>query len=145
MKALYIFYDERCGICSRFREWMQKQDQIVEARFVSYHSPEARQVCPQLDTLNPDERLVAMDDTGQTYQGEIAWVKCLYSLRKYRDLSLVLARPRWLPLAHRVCNFVSSNRYSISRLLFGRQPEKLLKKLEGETETETCRDGVCPL
>ncbi|MFT5465953.1 MAG: putative DCC family thiol-disulfide oxidoreductase YuxK [Verrucomicrobiales bacterium] len=149
MKTLHVFFDHECGMCSRFRRWLERQPKFVEIRFTSYHDPEAKRICPVLDELHPEDKLVVMADTGEVYQGETAWIMCLWALENYRGLSMTLARPRWLPLARRVCTFVSEKRYSLSRFFF-RTPrpiheQQLLETVEAEKPAQTCVDGVCPI
>lgn len=145
MTTLHVFFDHNCGMCGRFRAWLERQPQLVEIRFTSYHDPEARRICPVLDSLHPDEKLVVMADTGQVYQGETAWIMCLWALDNYREFSMTLARPRWLPLARRVCEFVSSNRYAFSKLLFAKPNQQLLEELEAKPPAGACHDDLCPL
>ena len=144
MKTLHVFFDHHCGMCSRFRAWLERQPQLVEIRFTSYHDPEARRICPNLSEFHPEVKLVVMADTGQIYQGETAWIMCLWALENYRELSMTLARPRWLPLARKVCEHVSSNRYAWSKFLFAKPSEQLLDELE-TAPASSCRDGACPL
>lgn len=151
MKTLHVFFDARCGLCSRFRHWLERQPQFVEIRFTSYHDPEARRICPILDELNPEKKLVVMADTGEVYQGEAAWIICLWALENYRGLSMMLAGPRWRSLARRVCEFVSARRYTLSRFLFpfskrtAEGDRQLLAAAENSTPENRCADDVCPV
>ena len=145
MKILHVFFDHRCGMCGRFRRWLEGQAQLVEIQFTSYHDPAAKQICPILDSLHPEEKLVVMADTGQVYQGETAWIMCLWALDNYRELSMTLARPRWLPLARRVCELVSTNRYVWSKLLFAKPNQLLLAEIEANPAAAPCENEYCPL
>jgi len=118
MKRLYVFYDGECGLCRRCREWLMRQPAYLELIFHPFQSDEAKKLCPNLPRFQPDQQLILLSDEGGIYQGENAWLMCLYALRDYRAWSLRLAAPALKPLAQRICMLVSHNRLSISNALF---------------------------
>lgn len=141
MTTLTIFYDARCGVCSRFRRWMLEQPAYVRLNFVPYDSPQARQLCPDLPNLRADQEIVVMGDDGSLWQGAAAWVTCLWALRDYREWSLRLATPAMLGLARKVVHWISSNRISLSNLLRLKGDDALL----AEVRETACENGACAL
>lgn len=141
MNTLTIFYDARCGLCSRFRRWMLDQPAYVSLEFIPYDSVHARRRCPNLPNLRADQEIVVMSDDGSFWQGAAAWVTCLWALREYREWSLRLATPGMLGISRKVVHWISSNRISLSRLM----------RLRGDDDLRTqvsdvvCHEGGCPV
>lgn len=141
MNTLTIFYDARCGVCSRFRRWMLEQPAYVRLVFVPYDSPQALRLCPDLPRMRADQEIVVMGDEGSLWQGAAAWVTCLWALQDYREWSLRLATPGMLGLARKVVHWISSNRIGISRLLRLRGDDAL----RAEVGVVQCDNGGCAL
>jgi predicted DCC family thiol-disulfide oxidoreductase YuxK len=131
MKRLYVLYDQECALCGSCRWWLMRQRAYIELYFIPLQSPEIVRRFPGLkewDQLDLREKLVVISDEGAVYQGQYAWIMCLYALRDYREWAQRLAHPTLLPFARRVCEVVSRNRLAISRFL--KEPvEELGKKL----------------
>ena len=131
MKRLYVLFDQECPLCQGCRQWLMRQQAFIELHFIPLQSPEIARRFPGLqewDLLDLREKLVVVSDEGAVYQGQYAWIMCLYALREYREWAQRLAHPALLPFARRVCEVVSSNRLLISRFL--KEPvEELSKKL----------------
>ena len=142
MNTLHVFYDSRCGMCRRFKNWLADQRQLVTLEFTSYHLPEAREICPELDEHEPDSELVVMSDTGEIFRGAEAWITCLRALKDYRELAEKLSQPRWFGLARKVCHLVSDHRLTLSKWLFWRSDEEMLTHLEENLDAATDLD-VC--
>jgi predicted DCC family thiol-disulfide oxidoreductase YuxK len=120
MKHLFVLYDQDCGICQRCRGWLSRQPAFVELRFIPLQSPEIGHRFPGLlewPDLDLREKLVAIGDDGAVYQGQNAWIMCLYALRDYREWAQRLAHPSLLPFARRVCETVSRHRLVVSSFL----------------------------
>jgi len=131
MKRLYVLFDEECGLCQSCRCWLIRQQAFIELRFIPLQSPEINRRFPGLkewDQLDLREKPVVVSDEGAVYQGQYAWIMCLYALREYREWAQRLAHPALLPFARRVCETVSKNRLLISRFL-KEPPVELGKKL----------------
>ena len=141
MNTLTIFYDARCGLCSRFRRWMLEQAVYVQLEFLPYDSAQALHRCPNLPNLRADQEIVVMGDDGSLWQGAGAWVTCLWALREYREWSLRLASPAMQQIARRVVHWISSNRIGLSHLLRLRGDDALRAQI---TET-TCDNGACSI
>jgi predicted DCC family thiol-disulfide oxidoreductase YuxK len=139
MNTLYIFYDAHCGLCSRFRRWMEAQPAWVLLSFVPYDSAEARQLLPGIGSLRADEEIVVMGDDGCVWQGAAAWVTCLWALRDYREWSARLARPALMGMARRVVHWISSHRIGLSRLL-RLSSDDVLREASAE---KGCATGKC--
>jgi hypothetical protein len=80
-----------------------------------------------------------MGDDGSLWQGAGAWVTCLWALREYREWSLRLTSPGMQQIARRVVHWISSNRISLSHLLWLRSDDALMAQV---TET-ACDNGAC--
>lgn len=141
MNTLTIFYDARCGLCSRFRRWMLEQAAYVRLEFLPYDSAQALHRCPDLPNLRADQEIVVMSDDGSLWQGAGAWVTCLWALREYREWSLRLASPAMQQIARRVVHWISSNRIGLSHLLRLRSDDALRAQI---TET-ACDNGACSI
>ena len=141
MTTLTIFYDARCGLCSRFRRWMLEQAAYVRLEFLPYDSEQARQRCPDLPNLRADQEIVVMGDDGSLWQGAGAWVTCLWALREYREWSLRLASPSMQQIARRVVHWISSNRIGLSHLLRLRSDDAL----RAEIKETACDNGACSI
>ncbi|MCB1228391.1 MAG: DUF393 domain-containing protein [Verrucomicrobiales bacterium] len=139
MNTLTIFYDAHCGLCSRFRAWMQAQPSWVRLEFLPYDSAEARRRCPQLPSLRADEEIVVLADDGSLWQGAGAWITCLWALQDYREWSARLATPALQAVAKSVVHWISSRRLRLSQLL--RLSGDDLLRAAGSPAT--CRDGSC--
>jgi len=141
MNTLTIFYDARCGLCSRFRRWMMEQPAYVRLDFIPYDSPQATKCCPELSVLRADQEIVVMGDDGSLWQGAAAWVTCLWALCEYREWSLRLASPGMQQIARRVVHWISSNRVGLSHLPRLRSDDAL----RAQVAQVRCDDGTCAL
>ena len=119
-----------------------RQEAFIELRFIPLQSPEIARRFPGLkewDQLDLREKLVVVSDEGAVYQGQYAWIMCLYALREYREWAQRLSHPTMLPFARRVCEAVSRNRYSISQFVKGLTAE--LKDKPSGLQPESCPAG----
>jgi predicted DCC family thiol-disulfide oxidoreductase YuxK len=117
MNCLYVLYDAECALCQRCRAWLMRQEAFIELRFLPLQSPDIPRRFPGIEELVLREKLVVISDEGAVYQGQNAWIMCLYALREYRAWAQRLAQPALLPFARMICELVSTNRLAISRLL----------------------------
>jgi predicted DCC family thiol-disulfide oxidoreductase YuxK len=141
--AIAVFYDQDCSLCRACRGWLQAQDKYFPVEFMPYQSRRARELCPQLEGLNPDREIVVMADNGQIYQGGSAWIMCLYALRRYRELSFKLAHPMLLPLAKKMCHVVSGHRMRLSKFFPGASREQIARELIEAEGDAKCENGRC--
>jgi predicted DCC family thiol-disulfide oxidoreductase YuxK len=138
MNTLTIFYDAHCGICSRFRKWMENQPAYVHLQFLPYDSAEARTRCPGIERMNADQEIIVMGDDGCLWQGASAWVICLWALPEYREWSARLASPSLMGMARKIVHWISSNRIGLSRLMCFKSDEELAAAGHAVCETGTC-------
>jgi len=139
MKRLFVLYDQECALCHKCRVWLMRQPAFIELRFIPLQSPEVARHFPGLkewEQLDLREKLVVISDEGAVYQGQYAWIMCLYALRDYREWSQRLARPALLPFARQVCELISRNRLSISRFL--KDPGEELLRRFGTLHPASC-------
>src|SRR5215472_17527550 len=129
MERLTVLYDGSCGFCSSCKRWLEAQPAYVPLEFVRAGSPQARQLFPDLPSLDGEELTVVGDD-GSVYRGAAAWIVCLWALEDYRLLSERLSSPLLYPLARQAFQRVSQNRREISRALALTPEEDLAHELQ---------------
>lgn len=145
MNSLSVLYDQECALCRSCCAWLGRQPAFIKLHFIALQSPQIEGRFPGIEKLNPREQLVVISDEGDIYQGQHAWIMCLYALRDYREWSLRLAHPALLPLARHVCELVSRNRFLLSRFFLKVPVEELRQKITAtsplvcDTERGTCR------
>jgi len=110
-RRLTVLYDASCALCRRARGWLDRQAQNVRLEFVAAASNQARQRFPELDPAETLKEMYVVDEHGQVYRGEKAWLMCLWALEDYRDWSLRLAKPGRIDHAKRFVGWVSSRRH----------------------------------
>jgi predicted DCC family thiol-disulfide oxidoreductase YuxK len=138
MKRLYVLFDGECAMCRNSCAWLGRQPAFIELQLIPLQSPEIGRHFPGVEKMDLRERLVVVSDEGAVYQGQYAWVMCLYALREYRVWSQRLAHPALLHLARHVCELVSKNRLALSGLFLKDPIEELSRKLQ------TMPPAVCP-
>ena len=142
MKTLTIFYDPRCGLCAKFRTWLEAQRKRVTVEFLEYDSAEALERFPGLSAIGADEDVVVLADDGRWWQGSAAWLTCLWTTYEYRDWSFRLAAPVFQPLVKKAVNLLSENRLAISSLFSLREDRQLAAALDSIPQA-ACRDTAC--
>lgn len=142
MKSLTIFYDPHCGLCARFRAWLESQPVRARVEFVAYDSPEAARRFPGLPALGPDREVVVLADDGRWWQGAAAWVTCLWVTRGYYEWAYRLSSPALLPVVRKAVHLISENRLGLSRLLGMRGDHALLAGIRAMPEP-SCAGGTC--
>lgn len=144
MKTLTIFYDPDCGLCAKFRGWLEVQPKRVDVRFLAYQCQEAKALFPGLDEIGADKDVVVLADDGRWWQGCAAWLTCLWATLPYHAWSYRLASPALQPFVKKAVHLLSKNRLTLSRLM----------KLESDGELRTaiqslpdvpCTDRACTL
>ena len=141
MNSLTIFHDPSCGLCRRFRQWLESQTLWLKVEFVGYDAPEAARRFPDIGEMGADREIVVLADDGKWWQGPEAWLICLWATREHRVFSHQLAAPRFRPWLRRIVHAVSFNRVRISALL-GLRSER---ELEGRLPQPDCHEGSCQL
>lgn len=117
MKRLTIFHDPRCGLCRKFSEWLTAQPRWVEVEFVDWASEEAVRRLPDIREMNAGKDVVVLADDGAWWQGDAAWVTCLWATREYRPWAQRLASPALRPVLRRAVALIAENRLTLSRML----------------------------
>jgi predicted DCC family thiol-disulfide oxidoreductase YuxK len=144
MKTLTIFYDARCGLCAKFRQWLEAQPKRVAVHFLPFDSPAAARLFPGLLEIGADKDVVVLADDGRWWQGSAAWLTCLWATREYRTWSFRLAAPVFQPLVRKAVHLLSENRLALSRLFSVREDWKLAAALDSATSPQ-CEDGNCKI
>jgi predicted DCC family thiol-disulfide oxidoreductase YuxK len=117
MQRLYVLYDGRCGLCRVARQWLERQETLVELEFLAAGSFEAARLFPTLADTDRPEELIVVSEEGGVYRGGHAWIMCLYALEDYREWAEWLSSPALLPLARQGFAMLSEHRGRISRWL----------------------------
>ncbi|MES2439918.1 MAG: DCC1-like thiol-disulfide oxidoreductase family protein [Verrucomicrobiota bacterium] len=144
MKTLTIFYDPRCGLCAKFRVWLEAQPKRVGVEFLGFDSNEATQRFPGLLELGADRDVVVLADDGRWWQGSAAWLTCLWTTVHFRDWSFRLAAPIFQPFVKKAVHLLSENRLTLSRLMKLRTDTALAAALRSTPET-ACANDACPI
>ncbi|MEO5713631.1 MAG: DCC1-like thiol-disulfide oxidoreductase family protein [Luteolibacter sp.] len=144
MKTLTIFYDPRCGLCVRFRAWLEAQPKRVAVEFLAYDCAEAGSRFPGLLALGADKDVVVLADDGRWWQGSPAWLTCLWTTWEYRAWSFRLAAPVFQPLVKKAVHLLSENRLAISRLFSVREDWQLAAALDS-VPSPACGGDACKL
>lgn len=148
MKQLTVLYDPTCGMCVRCRQWLAKQPMLIPLRFVPQGSGRQMKLYPDLalrtDEQGRPEELVVIDDAGNLYRNDKAWVMCFYALREYRALSMRLARPGMAGLARRAYHLIAENRRALSWLVGGKEDE-VAQRLQQEHDPPRCHNALAAL
>ncbi|XAM01666.1 DCC1-like thiol-disulfide oxidoreductase family protein [Phycisphaeraceae bacterium D3-23] len=145
MKQLTVLYDPTCGLCVRCRQWLAKQPALIPLRFVPQGSRRQATLFPGFETKTDEqgrpEELVVIDDSGQVYRNDKAWVMCFYALREYRALSMRLARPGMAGLARRAYHLIAVNRRALSWLIGGGEDE-VVERLQRAIDPPRCNNAL---
>jgi len=120
-----ILYDAACGVCTRAKEWITRQDPFIGIEFVASGSSEAHVRFSGL----PAGELAVVANTGEVWLGNHAWIVCLWALRQYRDLAFRLTSPLLLLMAREAFAVVSKNRSGVSAILGLRGERELEQQL----------------
>jgi predicted DCC family thiol-disulfide oxidoreductase YuxK len=143
MKRLYVLFDGECALCRNCCEWLGRQPAFIKLHFIPLQSPEIGRRFPGVEKWDLRERLVVVSDDGAVYQGQYAWIMCLYALRDYRAWSQRLAHPALLPFARQACEWVARNRLTLSRLLLQASAGELTQKFRAMPPVVCRTDGGC--
>ncbi len=144
MKKLTVFHDPRCGLCAKFSVWLVRQPRWVEVEFVDWASEEALRRLPGIRGMNAGKDVVVLADDGAWWQGDAAWLTCLWATREYRPWADRLAAPALRPLLRRGVALISENRLTLSRLLSFSSDEAVAQAV-GTTPADSCANGNCGL
>jgi predicted DCC family thiol-disulfide oxidoreductase YuxK len=144
MKTLTIFYDARCGLCAKFRQWLEAQPKRLAVDFLPYDSPAAARLFPGLLEIGADKDVVVLADDGRWWQGSAAWLTCLWTTHEYRAWSFRLAAPVFRPLVKKAVHLLSENRLTISHLFTVREDWQLAAALDS-TPHPICKENACHL
>jgi predicted DCC family thiol-disulfide oxidoreductase YuxK len=106
MQGLMVLYDAQCGLCRRFRDWLEAQRParnsdgvVVRLGFVAAGSATARRLYPTLDHEATLREVTVVADDGSVYVGDRAWIVCLWATAEHRHTAVRLARPAMRPVA----------------------------------------------
>lgn len=144
MKTLTIFYDPGCGLCQKFRTWLEGQPKRVNVRFLDYQSLEANELFPGLSEIGADKDVVVLADDGRWWQGCGAWLTCLWTTFPYQAWSYRLASPALQPFVKKAVHLLSENRLSLSRLIRLESDGELANAIQSLPDAP-CANHACTL
>jgi|CXWL01.1.fsa_nt_gi predicted DCC family thiol-disulfide oxidoreductase YuxK len=142
MKSLTVFYDETCSLCLRCRDWLVGEPQIVPLVFVQKSLLAISH--PSLSKYTGGSDLVAVNDEGDVWIGDAAFLTILFSLENYRRWGTRLSGPSLRPCARRFfsrCCRTTAAR--ISMLLGGAKDDVRLEQFLADQPHPSCDDGKC--
>lgn len=142
MKTLTIFHDPHCGLCVKFRSWLENQPKRVRVEFLAYDSAAAEQRFPNLAAVGGGREIVVLADDGRWWQGAAAWNTCLWATVAYYEWSFRFSSPALLPLISKVVHLVSDNRLTISHIL-KLQSEKTIADTIRSLPATDCHNAAC--
>src|SRR5262249_19723265 len=114
MRRLFVLYDSDCGLCRQLAAWLSMQPAFVQVGPIPARSPWVARLFPSLVSSGAPRELVVVNDSGEVWLGDHAWIMCLYALRHYRSWARKLAHPLLLPLARHAFAALSKHRAAIS-------------------------------
>ena len=88
-ECLYLFYDGRCPLCCRFKEWIERWDRQGAVGALALDDPAIPARFPGLDLAGANEALTVCDRLGRTFQG-------VEALRQLAQVLPGMRRLKWL-------------------------------------------------
>jgi predicted DCC family thiol-disulfide oxidoreductase YuxK len=117
MRALTVLYDPRCDFCRGARDWLAAEPKRIPVALVAAGSAEARERYPEIDHEKTLGRLTAIDDQGNVYEEEKAWLTALWCTREHHALASRLAAAPMLPVARAASEWIGRNRGDLGGLV----------------------------
>lgn len=144
IECVEVYYDGKCGMCCTFHEWINNQERANRIVFLPYQSEAAQKHFPTLSTLDPAREMVVRTNEGEIYRAAEAWVWCLWSCAKYRDLAQKFSSPRLLPHVQKLCHLLAANRITLSKIFFRRKNKEVAAEIHAVPDAP-CTSGGCNL
>ena len=94
VRALTVLFDPDCPVCRAAKQWLMARRPLIDVRFVAVDSPLAVQRFPELDMAACREVITVVTDEGYVYRGDLAFIMCLWAMRRTRSLALRMASGR---------------------------------------------------
>lgn len=137
--AHIVLYDGECSLCTfqmRVLTWL---DWFNAVRLLPIADPQAAKIAPQLTREDLMEAIHCVSRSGRIYRG----ARCLRFVGMRMPVLIPMGLFLWLPgviwVAERIYNWVSRNRYLLSRIFGCKEacaimPERRRENLEGKPE-----------
>ena len=110
MRELTVLYDAQCELCCAARDWLAAQPTHIPVKLVAAGSDDARARFPGLDHAATMGQLTAIDDEGDVYHDDKAWVVSLWATREHRRWATRLAAPGMQRLTRGFTSWVGRHR-----------------------------------
>jgi predicted DCC family thiol-disulfide oxidoreductase YuxK len=117
MRALTVLYDPSCEFCRGARDWLAAEPKRIPVALVAAGSVEAELLFPDLDHAATLGQLTAIDDDGNVYHEEKAWLTALWCTRAHHATASRLASAPLLPLARAASEWIGRHRGSLRDIL----------------------------
>jgi predicted DCC family thiol-disulfide oxidoreductase YuxK len=79
-RFLVLLFDESCPLCRKLKAILATRRPLVPIHLVAVGSDRAVQLFPNLDLTRARDVLTVVDDSGTFYEGDAAWIVCLWAL-----------------------------------------------------------------
>jgi len=136
---LTVLYDGNCSFCGRCMVWLQDQEQRIPLEFVPLHSPLARQRYPSLTEKGNDDELIVINNLGQIYRKDKAFIMCLFALEQYQEWAFHFSKPVYRPFIRHGYQYLSHFRFSLSKLFSSNETTDIIRRLQHHTPEDTCQ------
>ena len=137
MQKLYVFYDPKCELCCRLKDWILVQRSWIGIAVLEAGSEKAKRLFPELEQIATKDDLAVISDEGAVYLNNHAWIMVLYAMVDYREWAARLTHPLLAPLARQAFAALSKNRHLLSRWLSADDPEAIAGELR-RVELQPC-------
>jgi predicted DCC family thiol-disulfide oxidoreductase YuxK len=117
MKAITLFYDADCGICTAFVDWLIRQAESTGELLVviAYQSEKQMESYPMIDRRHADLGIQTLDRDGQVRRDAAAVATCLRALPRWRWLGIIIDLPLLKTAFQAAYRLVANNRRILSR------------------------------
>ncbi|HEY5707416.1 MAG TPA: DUF393 domain-containing protein [Terrimicrobiaceae bacterium] len=117
MKAITLFYDADCGICTASVDWLTRQAESAGAKLVVIAYQDEKQVGEHavIDRRHADLGIQTLDSDGQVRRDAAAFASCLRVLPHWRWLGVCMDWPLLKTAFQAGYRLVADNRQTLSR------------------------------
>ncbi len=90
-RFLVLLFDESCPLCRKLKAILATRRPLVPIHLVAVGSAPAAELFPDLDLGRARDVLTVVDDSGTFYEGDAAWIVCLWALPGLRSAATHLS------------------------------------------------------
>jgi predicted DCC family thiol-disulfide oxidoreductase YuxK len=117
MKAITLFYDADCGICTACVNWLTRQAESAGESLVviAYQSEKELENYPMIDRRHADLGIQTLDLNQQVQRDAAAVATCLRALPRWRWLGICMDLPLLKTAFQAGYRLIANNRRMLSR------------------------------